>query len=418
MGGFMSELDRRCEAVRLVEEEGLPVAVAAQRVGRSRRWLSKWLRRARAGESLEDRSRVSSTSFTASDDGIEDVVLEYRQGLEDDPVASVGGVAILAAMERDGLTGLPSVRRIERIVTDSGRSRPKTPKPSRSTAPVLPLPKVAPRPGVWQQTDWVQDRYLKGGIRYNSIQLVDHGSKAGLARQYQNRTMLNVVEYLIEHAWRLLSIPDAISTDNAFSKTSHPNNPWTLFVRACLFFGTEPVISPPHELGWTNTVENFNNLWQARTIAKRHYNNLELLAADTDRFNYWANHHRPILEPGIHGTRYPATLISHHNATLRWPPHVFLADHQDTHGRITIPLTTGRVTFLRRVHDKHIHIAHNHWKIDLPNGALVIASITTADATLTLRHHAETHTTYPYPIPHPITDPYYPPQPHSIYHHA
>ena len=418
MDEFESEEARRAEALRLVTEVGLSVTAAAAVVGRSRRWLSKWAARFNAGEGLSERSRASSTSFQSSSDELVDVVLEYRRRLETDPVSSVGGLSILAAMERDGLTGLPSVRSIERILTRSGMTHPKTKKTSRSTVPILPLPQVGHVPGVWHQSDWIQDRYLEGGIRYNSIQLVDMGSGGGIARQYRHRSMTSTVEFFLEHGWPQLSIPQAVSVDNAFSKTSHLHNFWTLFVRLCLFFGAEPVISPPRELGWTNGVENFNNLFQDRTIAKRRYPTLELLAGDTDLFNHWANHLRPLHPPAVAGTRYPDVLVDNFRDTLRWPPSLFLADHQDSKGQLRIPLTDGRVTFLRRVHQQAITIAQHRWSIDLPDHSLVVASITTGDATLTLRHQAETLATHTYPIPHPVTNPYYPPHPHSIYHHA
>lgn len=169
MAGFESEQARRAEALRLVPEEGLTVKAAAAAVGRSRLWLSKWLQRFNAGDSLEDRSRASSTSFRSSSEDLVDVVVEYRRRLETDPVASVGGVSILAAMERDGLSGLPSVRSIERILTQSGVTRPRAKKTSRSTVPILPLPQVGHVPGVWHQSDWIQDRYLEGGIRYQGL---------------------------------------------------------------------------------------------------------------------------------------------------------------------------------------------------------------------------------------------------------
>ena len=412
-----SELERRAEAVRLVREEGWTVTAAATEVGRTRQWLTKWLAREESAEGLEDRTRTSSTSFRPLDDDVVAVVLAYRDKLDSDRVASSGGVAILAAMERDRLDP-PSLRSIERILTTHGKSRPFVPKRSRSTVPVLPLPQVKDQPGLWQQADWVQNRYLHGGVRYDSLQAIDVGSQTGVARQYPDRKILNVVECLIEHVWPVLSIPQALSIDNAFSSTTHPNNPWTLSVRLCLFFGVEPVVSPPYELGWTNTVEAFNNLWQARTIARHHYDNRQALAADTDLFNTWALHDRPVLDPDTCGTRYPIELIDQHRPHLTWPPELFITDHQDRRGRLVIPLTAGRLTFLRRVHKRHIKIAHRVWHIDLPDDSLVIASITTDHATLTLRHQAETITTHPYPIPEPVTTPYKPSQPNSIYHHA
>jgi hypothetical protein len=345
-------------------------------------------------------------------------VLEYRDRLDADPVASIGSTSIVAAMERDGLKRLPAERSIERVLSRHGRSRPPAKKRSRSTVPVLPLPDVGRVPGVWQQTDWVQDRYLTGGIRFNSIQLVDMGSEGLATRQYLRRTVVNSVRLLIEGAWPQLSIPHAISVDNAFAKTTHRDNPWTVFVRACLYFGVEVIVSPPSELGWTNGVENVNNLWQNRTIARHRYDTLADLQTHSGLFEHWANHERPILDPTTCGTRYPAILIARHRPELRWPPDITIADHLDHTGTLRLPLTHGRITFLRRVHTGAITLAHTRWPIDLPDHSLVVASITTGDSLLTLRHQATIISTHPYPIRRPVQDPYHPPQPHSLYHHA
>jgi hypothetical protein len=416
---FGSEEERRSEAIRLVKTEGTKVADAAETVGRSRRWLSKWLARDRAGGDVTDRSKASSTSFQPLDPDVTVLVLAYRDQLEKSPVASVGGLSILAAMERDGIsTRLPSVRSIERILTVHGRSTPPVKKTSRSTVPVLPLPTVGAVPGVWQQSDWIQDRYLSGGIRFNSIQITDVGSEAMWAGQHQRRSLVNAVSTLLDDAWPILSIPLGISVDNAFAKTSHENNPWTAWTRVCLFFGVELIVSPPAELGWTNHVENINNLWQNRTIARHHYQNLTDLIAHNELFCQWANHERPVLNPTEAGTRYPAELIDAHRHQLRWPPDIRIIDHLDTRGRLHIPLTNGRVTFLRRVADKAITIAQHNWPVDLPDDTLVVASITTGDATLTIRHQATDIITHSYPIRHPITTPYYPASTHSLYHHA
>jgi hypothetical protein len=180
----------------------------------------------------------------------------------------------------------------------------------------------------------------------------------------------------------------------------------------------ELIVSPPAELGWTNHVENINNLWQNRTIARHHYQNLTDLIAHNELFCQWANHERPVLNPTEAGTRYPAELIDAHRHQLRWPPDIRIIDHLDTHGRLHIPLTNGRVTFLRRVADKAITIAQHNWPVDLPDDTLVVASITTGDATLTIRHQATDIITHSYPIRHPITTPYYPASTHSLYHHA
>ena len=415
--GFSSEVERRRFALGLVGD-GVGIGEAARRVGRSRRWLSKWKQRSESGEGIEDRSRTPHVSPATTPEEVVGLVLAYRDRLENDPVASIGGLSILAAMERDGIDPVPSLRTIERVLTRAGRTRPHG-KRIRSSVPVLPLPKVGSIPGVWQQADWVQDRYLQGGIVFNSLQVCDVGSQGITAGQYQRRTVLNAVTFLIETAWSTLSIPHAISIDNAFVKTTHRNNPWTLWARACLFFGVEVIVSPPGELGWTNTAEAANNLWQDRTIGRHHFGSIDELTHYSNLACDWFNTQRPILDPTTCGTRYPAELINQHRHQLRWPPPTTITDHLDHKGRLHIPLTHGRITYLRRVEDETILIARTRWPTpNLTDGTLVTASITTGDATLTIQHQGQPLTTHPYPIKHPITEPYYTPTPNSLLPHA
>ncbi len=414
---FGSEVERRRFALGLVGR-GVGIGEAARRVGRSRQWLSKWKKRVEQGDGVEGRSRRPLRSPNQTSSRMTGVVLRYRDELEDDPVASVGGMSILASMERDAVSAIPSLRTIERVLQREGRSRPYE-KPTRTSNRVLPLPDIGSQPGIWQQADWVQDRYLEGAIVFNSLQICDVGSQAIAAGQYSRRTVVNAVKFLIERAWPVISIPNAISIDNAFVKTTHPNNPWTAWTRACLFFGVEVVVSPPSELGWTNTVEAVNNLWQARTIRRHHCDSIDELRRYSNLACDWFNTKRPVLDPNICGTRYPAELIAAHRDQLRWPPDITIADYLTPKGQLHIPLTHGRITFLRRVENETILIAHTRWATpNLSDGQLVVASVTTADATLTIRHRGEQITIHPYPINHPISDPHYPPQPTSVYHHA
>ncbi len=229
--------------------------------------------------------------------------------------------------------------------------------------------------------------------------------------QYLNRRLLTAVKHLTEQAWPSLSIPYAMGFDNAFSKTTHRNNPWTIWVRVLLAFGVEAIIFLPHSLGFTNHIEAVNALWQERTIKRHHYNSLEELNQDSTRFEDWANTRRAILDPTQHGTRYPAEHVTA-TTNLRWPPAGFtLDDYLDNKGNPRIPLTRGRVTFLRHISQDHtITIAHTHWPIPttLPIGALVIAGIDTATSHLTIRHQGEPITRYDYPTPPTNIDPYHP----------
>ena len=415
--GFDSELGRRLEAVRRVADGVGPTEVAG-RLGRSREWVHKWVRRFdEAGEAgLVDRSRAPLNPPVGVDEATVAEVLRIRSELEDNPVASIGAESIQATMERSGWRRIPSVASIDRILHRAGVTRRY--RRHRRSGVRLPIPKVT-RPGVWQQADWVQDRWLEGGIRFNSIQAGCVGSDAIASEQYVTRTVLNATEFLLEKAWPVLSIPYAMGVDNAFVKTTHRHNPFTLFVRLCLYFGVEVIVAPPGGLGWTNHIEAVNNLWQARTIRARHFGSLEQLRAGSAEACHWLNHYRPVHDPALYGTRYPIEVIAAHADQLRWPPTITLGDHTDTTGKISLPLAAGRITYIRHASEHHtIAIANATWPLPnpVPVGGLIIATITTDTATLTLRHHGDVIATHPYPITHPIIDPYYPPADHSLLH--
>ena len=417
---FGSEVERRREAVRLVIS-GVSVAEVARRLGRSRWWVHEWMNRYRAdGDSgLIDRSRTPKTQPTKTSSETVTKILETRSVLEGQPEASIGGLSILAQLERDGWSDIPSEATIERILTEAGVTRHKR-KRDRSTEVKLPLPDVS-GPGVLQQADWIQDRYLTCGICFQSIQVADVGSHGIASGQFLDRTILTAVTFLVEHAWPKLSIPQGMTVDNAYVKTTHPNNPFTNWVKACLYFGVEAIIAPPGSHGWTNHIEAVNNEWQNRTIRAEHYNTLDELRQGSQRAVDWLNTCRPMHDPDIDGTRYPADYIAANRHLLRWPPTITIADHLDRNGNLTLPVSDGRITFVRHVTDRHtVKVALVDWSVpdSIPIGGLVTATITTADKRLRIRHQKEPIAAFDYPIKHTITEPYYPPAAAGLLNHV
>jgi putative transposase len=416
---FGSELERRRRAVELVVDAGQRPCDVAEELGRSREWVHKWLRRFReeGAAGLMDRPRAPKRPPNGIGEATVAEVLRIRKELEDDVVASVGAMSILATMEREGWEPIPSVASIERILHQAGKTRPYR-RHQRSGAR-LPLPEEI-KPGAWQQIDWVQDRWLQGGIRFNSIQAVDVASWAMESDQYLTRHIGNAGEFTLDKAWPMLSIPLTMGVDNAFVHTTHPNNPFTLFARLCLFFGVEVLVAPPGGLGWTNHVESINNTWQQRTIRASHFNSLEELKTGSAKACHWLNHYRPVHDPAVYGSRYPIEVIARHADQLRWPPQMSLQDHKDRKGNVHIPLAAGRITYIRHANEQRtIEIAKSAWTLPpaVPIGGLVIATIATDEHTLSLRHQGELVAAFAYPITHPIVEPYYPPANHGLLDH-
>lgn len=423
MEEFGSERSRRELAVRRVRDDGTGISAAAAEVGRSRQWLHKWLTRfdAEGVKGLENRSRAPRRYPNVTPPQVSERVLEVRDRLEGHPFANRGAEAIRYEMLTSGEGPVPSESTIDRILARAGRTihRARFPKATQSR----PLPVVS-HPGIWQQIDWVGPRWLAHRVRFSSLHLVDVGGGGAAAAQYPNEQLSNTPGFLTEVAWPALSIPLHLQTDGAFvaQPPGHQPRPFNLFVRCCLFFGVEVIISPPNELGWQNWVESFNGLWQNRTIRRHTYRSVDDVKHDSDRFiDYYLRHKpHPRLNNNLHGTRFPGQLIDHHRHQLRFPPQGFnIADHTDRNGHLHIPLTRGRLTYLCRVQPGGvIQISRTHYPVPTSTiGEVVAATVLTASGQLLIRHAGQAIATHRFPIPEPTIEPHHPPAHHGLFHH-
>jgi hypothetical protein len=220
-----------------------------------------------------------------------------------------------------------------------------------------------------------------------------------------------------------MGIPHSLQVDGAFS-LALPNlklNPWNVFVRTCLFFGAEVVVSPPNELGWAQHVESFNGLWQNRTIRRHRYGSIEEVEAASGRFCDYYNDRRPHPRLGIatHGTRFPAALVEAHRHLLRFPPTGFsISDYEDRQGRLHIPLARGRLTYLCRVAEGGvIEVAGAPFFVPASaSGSCVAATILTSRRQLVIRLDGEAIANHPFPIRERVTSPYHPIAPRGLFY--
>lgn len=418
---FDSEFDRRIAAVGLVTR-GWTQADAAAHVERSERWLRKWLRRYETGgdDGLRDVSRTPHRQPARTDPATVARVLDKRDELAGTEFASIGAESIRYELFEERWEPLPSVTTIERILRRSGAVAGK----ERTRKRRGPSFNDIRTPGRYQQIDWVGPRRVADGKRFSSINIVDVGGGAAAARQHHTEKQVNAASFLTDHAWPAMGIPHALSADNQFSWTTHPDYLWTLTVRVGLVFGVEIVITPPHEFGWNQHVESFNGIFQKRTLHRHHYDTFDDFTAASRRFvTYW-NHRRPHprLSTSLHATRYPAVVINQHHSHLRRPPDGFRLDNYRDHtGRIALPIARGRVSFLRRVEPGSvITIAQTRWPLPIRydlEGEIVIATVLTGSRRLVIRYHGDIIARHTYPIPEPVTDPYHQPHHTGLYYH-
>ncbi len=168
----------RREAVRRAMA-GEPVASIMAALGRSRRWVFKWLTRyqPKRADWAGSRSRAPAVVANKSSAELEALVLKVRARLDADPWAQVGAAAIAWELSKLGVRPLPELRTIERILQRAGVRR--RPQRVRYVAKGTPYPApVAPGPNAVQEADVIGPRHLAGGVLFYVLSAVDLGRHA------------------------------------------------------------------------------------------------------------------------------------------------------------------------------------------------------------------------------------------------
>jgi putative transposase len=270
----MAETRRRAmvEAVR----RGVGVREAARRFHVSHSTVLGWLRR--AGRKRLTRvvwaDRPSGprrpANHTAAD--VEQQVLALRRDLKKTPLGECGARAIHAAMQIRGMTPLPSVRTLGRILARhgalDGRHRLRRPAPPRGWY----LPDVARGEAELDSFDVIEDLVIRGGLDVDvltGISLYGALSAAWPRRQVTAQSSLND---LIFH-WREFGLPRyaQFDNDNRFQGPHHYRDVFGRVMRLCLSLDVTPVFVPVRESGFQASIENFNGRWERAVWSRRRY---------------------------------------------------------------------------------------------------------------------------------------------------
>ena len=237
-------------------------------LGKSSFWLYKWVKRFDEGDPnwFEDRSRRPLVSSNRTPSEIEEIVKMIRLNLYNQNLFC-GAQAILWEMEDLGIKPLPSTRTINRILARNDLTHRRTGRyePKGTVYPALP----SLLPNQTHQADFVGPCYLKGPIRFYSLNIVDTATvRCGL---YPSLSMASqAVLDGFWSAWKRIGIPDRVQIDNAlsfFGSRRHPRGMGPL-IRFCLHNGVEPCFIPMAEPWRNGMVENFNERYQQRFLGK------------------------------------------------------------------------------------------------------------------------------------------------------
>jgi transposase InsO family protein len=285
-------------------------------LGKSRFWLYKWVNRFSEDDStwFEDRScrPLVNTNRTAAE--IEEIVKMVRLSLYNQNLFC-GAQAILWEMEDLGVIPLPSARTINRILARNELTHRRTGKyEAKGTLyPVLP----SSLPNQTHQADLVGPCYLKGPIRFYSLNIVDTATVRCSLHPSLSKSGQMVIDGLWE-SWKRMGIPERIQIDNAMSFFGSPTHPRGMgpLIRLCLNNGVQPWFIPMAEPWRNGMIENFNDRYQQRFLAKVTMTSVDELQSGSLAFEQ--RHNSKYRYSKINGNT-PLKALAASNVQLKFP---------------------------------------------------------------------------------------------------
>ncbi|WP_428776505.1 integrase core domain-containing protein [Vibrio sp.] len=338
------ELSTRKTAIRL-RLAGESVESICSTLKRSKRWFHKWWQRylTLGTEGLYDLTRANHRVARQTPPHIERAVLSVRRRLEarstpQTRYAQIGAATIREELRTLGLTPLPSLRTVGRILQRAGLTNPSLRLAQTLARSDYPGPQ-AQDTNQLHQVDTVGPRYLKGDkTRYYFLICKDVFDQAVYTELVKSRKMDGILAFLI-HAWQHLGLPEMVQFDNGreFCGFGHSARYLSRIIRLCLRLEVETVFIPPAKPQRNGSVENFNGWFQPLLLNRTYRRACDLrrqLRLLMNTVN--AQHVHPQL-----GYKTPTQYRK--SKRLRVLPANFKLDGSK------LPISVGKVTFIRLV---------------------------------------------------------------------
>lgn len=371
----------RREAVRRRIAGETEAEVAAD-LGRSQRWVRKWLARYRTDPSRDgwfvSRSRAPKRRPGATPEQVVEQVLEARRKLEDDPRAQRGAAAIAWQLAVMGMAeaDIPPARTIERIVSKAGLAKPRrsTGTSYESKGVAYPHPPAQADPGVLHEADPVGPRWLDGGEEVHSLNVMDVGTHQVALEPLARQRPIWLAERLVA-AWRRLGLPKVVQLDNHSNLRGAISNPRRFgpVVKTAVALGVTPRFVPLSEPWRQGAIEHFQDVFDTNFFRAERFTDLQHLTERAHVFEAFHNarhHYTPL------GGATPDAAATDADLDPELPPDDFTIPEQLAH--------RGRIEAIRFIRSDGILNLFNE-KISLPEPAVhsyITATIFLADQQL------------------------------------
>jgi putative transposase len=266
---FMEEENKRNRilAVERFNNGESPAAICVS-VGKSKSWLYKWIgRHIKDDDSWsESRSRRPLTDSMYTPTEIEEIIKMIRLNLYNHDLFC-GAQAIHWEMEELGVCPLPSIRTINRILSRNELTYRRTGKYEAKGTIYPKLPSILPNQT--HQADMVGPCYLKGPVRFYSLNVVDTATVRCGLYPLPSKAGQSILDGFWE-IWMRMGMPDQVQIDNAMSFFGSPTHPRGMgpLIRLCLHNGVEPWFIPMAEPWRNGMIESFNDRYQQMFLGK------------------------------------------------------------------------------------------------------------------------------------------------------
>ncbi len=372
-----SDYEDRKSLVHMLNSGKKP-SEAAQELGRARTWAYKWKTRyEQAGwEGLKSQSRAPKHVPSRTPVEVQQAILHARSELEaerenEDSLGYVGADAVYGLLRTRGITPLPAVSTIERILRQAGKTKPRLPPVEKEVV----YPHLQPTAAHQLTQVDIVPHYLTGGQSIACFNSIDVVSRYPAGKQYANKGSEQASDFIL-HTWRELGLSEYLQMDNESCFSGGYKHPGVIgkVVRLALYVGVQPVFSPFYHPESNAFVERFHQDYSDFVWNKAHLENLAAVRQRSAGFfpNYRASHHHSALAG-------QSPLEIHRALPVRKLPANFSLPNR-------LPITAGQVHFLRAVDEKrNVLILNKVWSAGkgLPEqGVWATLSLKPAGATL------------------------------------
>jgi len=279
------EISTRKEAIDRWLKGEKPENIATG-LGKTRQWVYKWIKRFKInkeGNWFESETTAPKRKITKIPLMQENHILQIREALANRKYAQIGALSIQYEYFQLGIKP-PPIWTINRVLQRNGViSNDK-----------VKLSKNIPYPNVYlscHQMDLVGPRYLKGGYRFYSLNIIDIQTHFVHVHPITGKNAEQIIQGII-YFWQTFGFPDCLQMDNelAFRGSNKYPRSLGLILRFVLSQGVVPVFIPNAEPWRNGIVEKFNDKFNSKFYRIQEFKDFEHLKSEAKKFEDFHNH--------------------------------------------------------------------------------------------------------------------------------